>query len=1283
MKKTFAICFAMFTAVTLAFAQATPPDLVNFQGVLRDSSDAPLDGPFDMVFRFFDDPAVGSELLVDSHLAAGSGAVTVTGGLFNVALGSGTVTGVYTSLTDMFRDYSAVYVEVQVGADPAMTPRIQVVSAAYALNTDHLDGLDSTDFAALGHTHVLTAGATDVTATAAEVNRLSGVGPTVTAANLTGLTDGSNADALHAHSGGGGDADTLDTLDSLQFLRSDVDDTAAGNITFNLSVGAGGASPVTNWRINSTYGASAASGYGAVRGEGINGPTYGYLGVQGATDFDGVLTADWGGREIGVAGVSTGGSSTDNYGVLGHSNYTGVKGEADGAGTNYGVYGTALGGTENWGLFTPNDAYVGGMLDFGGGLNDDLTASDVTELTYGGTTALHTHAAGDADTLDSLDSTDFAAVAHTHTLTSGATDVTATAAEVNRLSGVGPTVTAANLTTVTDGSNADALHAHDITGTGDVRYLRKDIDDTAAGAITFSKTIGVGIAPDSLYGVYSSGSSTGGRFIGTTRGVWSQVNETSASDIFGVSTKATDAGTTATTVHGTFSVADATGASNNKSVYGLWAEAKGAASSQGVHCGVFGSASSASNGPNYGVYGAASGGSENWGLYTTDYAHADNLNVGTTTQLSSWRIDSTYGTGGAGYGAVRGQGANAPTKGYLGVQGATNFDGVATADWSGWEIGVAGISTGTSAPLTDNYGVLGHSNYTGVFGEAIGTTGTLYGVYGTASGGTENWGIFTPDDAYVGSSLLVDTGTIGVGIAPESAKGVYSYVNGNSSSNLYGVYAETINADTSNSEAIYGTFSKADATGPAPNTKLVYGLRGEATGASGSDGSHVGVSGRAYGGDGDHFGISGTANQTSSGGFHYGVNGTASGGAANYGGWFSGTDYGVYGQSSGGWGIYTPDNARLGDAITDRHRFWGWIQAGSTSDDHRILSNAGNWGYIGDATYYWYRMYANRYYAITQTFGSFDTYPDLDMLDAMEIVPHTDEKTGKTEMIFTNLPPMILGDPAVDGERADRFVDLSKAISFTFGSLRQMRAETKGRDAALRDELNLRTPDKKTGKQTMDGNLQIVLDKDANDASRFSIFRDGADGLQEEVFRVDEEGNVYARGSFRPASLDLAEYHPVGEAVEAGDVLVADRFAPGVMRKATSAEDKAVVGVVSATPGIELGRSIKQIAAMEPEIAAWIDEARALGDKEAEDAAWAQLEEIFRETHAAVALSGTVACKVDAGYGAVEVGDLLVTSPTAGHAMRADEPAPGTVLGKALEPLNAGAGAIKVLVMLR
>jgi hypothetical protein len=66
-----------------------------------------------------------------------------------------------------------------------------------------------------------------------------------------------------------------------------------------------------------------------------------------------------------------------------------------------------------------------------------------------------------------------------------------------------------------------------------------------------------------------------------------------------------------------------------------------------------------------------------------------------------------------------------------------------------------------------------------------------------------------------------------------------------------------------------------------------------------------------------------------------------------------------------------------------------------------------------------------------------------------------------------------------------------------------------------------------------------------------------------------------------------------------------------------------------------------------------------------------------------VALIGIVACKVDAGYGDIRIGDLLTTSPTPGHAMRADAPAAGTVLGKALEPLEAGIGRIRVLVMLR
>lgn len=74
-----------------------------------------------------------------------------------------------------------------------------------------------------------------------------------------------------------------------------------------------------------------------------------------------------------------------------------------------------------------------------------------------------------------------------------------------------------------------------------------------------------------------------------------------------------------------------------------------------------------------------------------------------------------------------------------------------------------------------------------------------------------------------------------------------------------------------------------------------------------------------------------------------------------------------------------------------------------------------------------------------------------------------------------------------------------------------------------------------------------------------------------------------------------------------------------------------------------------------------------------------------------VAQSGRVRIKVDARYGAIRTGDLLVTSPTTGDAMRSRTITvagqrihrPGTILGKALEPLPKGRGEILVLLTLQ
>lgn len=68
-----------------------------------------------------------------------------------------------------------------------------------------------------------------------------------------------------------------------------------------------------------------------------------------------------------------------------------------------------------------------------------------------------------------------------------------------------------------------------------------------------------------------------------------------------------------------------------------------------------------------------------------------------------------------------------------------------------------------------------------------------------------------------------------------------------------------------------------------------------------------------------------------------------------------------------------------------------------------------------------------------------------------------------------------------------------------------------------------------------------------------------------------------------------------------------------------------------------------------------------------------------------IALLGKVFCKVDAQFGAIEVGDLLTSSPTPGHAMKTSDPfkAFGAVIGKALRPLEEGQGLIPILIALQ
>jgi len=68
-----------------------------------------------------------------------------------------------------------------------------------------------------------------------------------------------------------------------------------------------------------------------------------------------------------------------------------------------------------------------------------------------------------------------------------------------------------------------------------------------------------------------------------------------------------------------------------------------------------------------------------------------------------------------------------------------------------------------------------------------------------------------------------------------------------------------------------------------------------------------------------------------------------------------------------------------------------------------------------------------------------------------------------------------------------------------------------------------------------------------------------------------------------------------------------------------------------------------------------------------------------------LALTGKVYGKVDAQCSPIDVGDLLTTSATPGHAMKTVDPqkAFGAVIGKALRPLREGQGLIPILIALQ
>lgn len=201
--------------------------------------------------------------------------------------------------------------------------------------------------------------------------------------------------------------------------------------------------------------------------------------------------------------------------------------------------------------------------------------------------------------------------------------------------------------------------------------------------------------------------------------------------------------------------------------------------------------------------------------------------------------------------------------------------------------------------------------------------------------------------------------------------------------------------------------------------------------------------------------------------------------------------------------------------------------------------------------------------------------------------------------------------------------------------------------------------------------------------SEFRIY-DGPNDSSNIQARLDRFGNWSVEGSLNSGGADYAERIDV-EGPEAnyepGDVLVISDEVDRAVELSDAPNSSRVLGVYSANPGfvggagtpgeqVERQRTALQEAGVDPDDEGTLTAAN-LMEVETQDGA------------IEVAIAGIVSVKVTDENGPIQRGDLLTTSSTPGHAMKALDPEIGTVLGKAMGTLDSGTGVIEVLIMLQ
>lgn len=376
MKRTTLFTMALILAMA-ATAQAAVPQLINYQGYLKESGVA-VNGTKSVTFTLYDASSGGSQLCT-----SGAQSVTVTNGLFSYKIGSGGC-----NLSSIDWDASAVYLELTVEGT-TLTPREQITGSAYSVETQAVN----VEFAPAGDI-----AATDVQAAIEELDaeKLSLTGGTVTGTiNATAFTgDGSGLTGVVAS---GSVAKTGDTMSGSLVMNAD---SSTATLEVNNMSGTGVTAHFTNASATATLyteNTNAGNGYGIYANQ--TGSGYAILGAAGLGGT-GVRGDTAGTAGYGIYGIADGTSST----VLGgnHIGTTGNLIQLRSAGSDMLVVDKTgnvfASGTVTATSFTGDGSGLSGVVASGGVAKTGDTMSGALGIAQGAATAsLYVYQTGTTD----------------------------------------------------------------------------------------------------------------------------------------------------------------------------------------------------------------------------------------------------------------------------------------------------------------------------------------------------------------------------------------------------------------------------------------------------------------------------------------------------------------------------------------------------------------------------------------------------------------------------------------------------------------------------------------------------------------------------------------------------------------------------------------------------------------------------------------------------------------------------------------------------------------------